>query len=187
MRFLEIKKGRGVYYDPNYRSPHINLSAALAEFHPTFNDLEELKRDCIENIQHIFDTEPKPKNDWVKEEVYKLRIEQMTRGYRKTIKLATAKQNHLMNPAKPRQGVTEDQIEAAKEVPLVDLIDGRVFKAGNRFTTHCPFHQERTPSFYIFPDNRYKCFGCGEYGDTIAFVMKRDGVDFKAAVNSLIR
>jgi DNA primase len=46
----------------------------------------------------------------------------------------------------------------------------------------CPFHQEDTPSFHVTPDGRrWKCFGCGETGDVIAYVMRRDNVGFVEA------
>jgi len=50
----------------------------------------------------------------------------------------------------------------------------------------CPFHDERSPSFHVRPQvGRYHCFGCGEGGDVIAFVMKVDGLAFAEAVEYL--
>ncbi|MDR2348185.1 MAG: DNA primase, partial [Bifidobacteriaceae bacterium] len=50
----------------------------------------------------------------------------------------------------------------------------------------CPFHDEKTPSFHIRPQlGLWHCFGCGEGGDTIAFVMKADGLGFAEAVEYL--
>ncbi|HEX9068372.1 MAG TPA: DNA primase [Ktedonobacterales bacterium] len=47
----------------------------------------------------------------------------------------------------------------------------------------CPFHGERTPSFYVFPQTAtWRCFGCNEGGDLIAFVEKQQGLDFKDAL-----
>ena len=52
----------------------------------------------------------------------------------------------------------------------------------------CPFHQERTPSFNVSPARgTFKCFGCGEGGDAIAFVMKTDNIDFVEAIELLAR
>jgi DNA primase len=50
----------------------------------------------------------------------------------------------------------------------------------------CPFHDERTPSFHVRPDEkRYFCFGCQESGDPFSFVMATQGLDFKGALESL--
>lgn len=53
---------------------------------------------------------------------------------------------------------------------------------GKRWKGLCPFHAERTPSFTVYPDNRFKCFGCGADGDVFAYVEKRHGVKFPEAV-----
>ncbi len=48
----------------------------------------------------------------------------------------------------------------------------------------CPFHGEKTPSFYVYDDG-YHCFGCGAHGDAISFVMQTQGATFIEAVQSL--
>jgi DNA primase len=59
-------------------------------------------------------------------------------------------------------------------------------KAGAQFKAKCPFHGERTPSFYISPArNNYHCFGCGEHGDIFSFIIKIEGVPFKEALKML--
>jgi DNA primase len=50
----------------------------------------------------------------------------------------------------------------------------------------CPFHDERTPSFHVRPEEKhYHCFGCQASGDPFTFVMETEGLDFKAALESL--
>lgn len=50
----------------------------------------------------------------------------------------------------------------------------------------CPFHSERTPSFHVHPEKGvFKCFGCGEAGDVIAFVSKIEGLSFSEALEKL--
>lgn len=58
--------------------------------------------------------------------------------------------------------------------------------AGKQKKACCPFHHEKTASFFISPDEGfYKCFGCGESGDGISFVMKIEGLDFQGALRFL--
>ncbi len=50
----------------------------------------------------------------------------------------------------------------------------------------CPFHQEKTPSFTVYPDTQhFKCYGCGKAGDIFTFVMEREGLDFREAMETL--
>jgi DNA primase len=56
-------------------------------------------------------------------------------------------------------------------------------KSGKAFKGLCPFHGERTASFYVFPESgTWKCFGCGEGGDLFSFVEKQQGLDFHDAL-----
>jgi DNA primase len=57
-------------------------------------------------------------------------------------------------------------------------------KRGKKYIGLCPFHDEKTPSFHVYP-NGYHCFGCGADGDCFSFVMHVDGVDFKEAARRL--
>ncbi len=79
-----------------------------------------------------------------------------------------------------------DAVKAAAEIlPLVeDYV--RLRKAGGTYKGLCPFHQEKTPSFTVSPARgTFKCFGCGEGGDAIAFVEKLEQVDFVGAIEAL--
>src|SRR5215510_12183524 len=59
-------------------------------------------------------------------------------------------------------------------------------KSGVEWSGLCPFHNEKTPSFTVNDKKAfYHCFGCGEHGDALAFVMRRQGIEFKAAVELL--
>ena len=51
-------------------------------------------------------------------------------------------------------------------------------KRGINYIGLCPFHNEKTPSFTVYPENgSYYCFGCGQGGDVITFVMKNENLD----------
>lgn len=59
-------------------------------------------------------------------------------------------------------------------------------KAGANYKARCPFHHEKTPSFFISPArNSYYCFGCGAKGDIFTFVQEFEGVDFMGALRVL--
>jgi len=73
-------------------------------------------------------------------------------------------------------------------VDIVDVIDSRVplKKAGKDYKACCPFHEEKTPSFTVSPDKQfYHCFGCGEHGTAIGFLMNYDRMSFPEAVREL--
>src|SRR3990167_5170207 len=59
-------------------------------------------------------------------------------------------------------------------------------KTGVNLKAKCPFHNEKTPSFFISPDRgTYYCFGCGASGDIFTFVEEFEGLDFKGALKLL--
>ena len=56
-------------------------------------------------------------------------------------------------------------------------------KHGNEYIGCCPFHNEKTPSFYVSPIKKiFHCFGCGESGDVLSFIMKHDHLSFKEVI-----
>ena len=84
-------------------------------------------------------------------------------------------------------------IDAAKKrilsnVPLEKLIGETVklSKKGGQYSGCCPFHNEKTPSFYIYTDN-YHCFGCGAHGDAISYVREQQGLGFIDALKWLAK
>src|SRR3989344_5343296 len=59
-------------------------------------------------------------------------------------------------------------------------------KAGSNLKAKCPFHNERTPSFFVSPSRgSYYCFGCGAKGDIFSFVQAFEGLDFMGALKTL--
>jgi len=71
---------------------------------------------------------------------------------------------------------------------LVELIGARVplKKSGREFKACCPFHDEKSPSFWVSPDKQfYHCFGCGAHGTALGFLMNYDRLSFPEAVEEL--
>ncbi|MBP2026379.1 DNA primase [Acetoanaerobium pronyense] len=71
---------------------------------------------------------------------------------------------------------------------IIDVISSylQLNKSGENFKGLCPFHNEKTPSFMVSEKKQYyKCFGCGEGGDVISFLMKKENLDFMDALKIL--
>ncbi|HEX7370560.1 MAG TPA: DNA primase [Rhodanobacteraceae bacterium] len=78
--------------------------------------------------------------------------------------------------------------ELLARVDIVDVVQPRVplKRAGREWTACCPFHDERTPSFYVSPAKQfYHCFGCGAHGSAIRFLMDYEHLEFPDAVEEL--
>ncbi|MBR5624854.1 DNA primase [bacterium] len=79
-----------------------------------------------------------------------------------------------------------DRVKAAN--PISDVIGERIAltKNGKNFKACCPFHHEKTPSFYVTPGKEiFKCFGCGKGGSVFNFLMEYEGLSFQEAVIKL--
>ena len=73
---------------------------------------------------------------------------------------------------------------------IVEIVGSRVplKRKGREYSAPCPFHDERTPSFYVSPTKQfYHCFGCGAHGTAISFLMNYDRLEFLDAVEELAR
>jgi len=71
---------------------------------------------------------------------------------------------------------------------IVDLVESRLplKKAGKNYQACCPFHNEKSPSFTVSQDKQfYHCFGCGEHGNAISFLMEFDRLEFVDAIEEL--
>jgi DNA primase len=71
---------------------------------------------------------------------------------------------------------------------IVEVIGARVplKKSGREYKANCPFHSEKSPSFWVSPDKQfYHCFGCGAHGTVIGFLMQYEKMDFVDAVADL--
>ena len=80
-----------------------------------------------------------------------------------------------------------DVDEIKKRVDIVEVVSDYVNlkRVGKAYMGRCPFHDDRHPSFAVYPDGYYKCFGCGASGDVIDFIMQIRGCDFREALEIL--
>ncbi|MDP6101463.1 MAG: DNA primase [Dehalococcoidia bacterium] len=79
--------------------------------------------------------------------------------------------------------------EIKQKIDIVEVVSEhtKLHKSGKNFRGLCPFHAEKEPSFYVFPDNGgWRCFGrCSTGGDIFAFVMKRENIEFVEALHAM--
>ncbi len=78
--------------------------------------------------------------------------------------------------------------ELLSRADIVELIDKRVplKKQGREFAACCPFHNEKSPSFFVSPVKQfYHCFGCGAHGTAISFLMEYEHMEFPEAVREV--
>ncbi len=80
--------------------------------------------------------------------------------------------------------------DLAQRADIVEVVGSRVplTKAGREYKAKCPFHSEKTPSFWVSPQKGfYHCFGCGAHGTALGFLMEYERLEFPVAVEELAR
>jgi DNA primase len=78
--------------------------------------------------------------------------------------------------------------ELIARADIVEIVGSRVQlkKAGREYKACCPFHGEKTPSFWVSPEKQfYHCFGCGAHGTALGFLMQHDRLSFPEAIEEL--
>jgi len=129
----------------------------------------------IKEIYRTYESMTRENTIYIEKAIITTRLE----GLEKEVKKIESEIRFIVNISKGKSnGITSEMIAQAREYPLENLIEVK------RSMALCPFHDDRNPSMGI-KNNHYHCFACGEKGDVISFVMKRDSLSFNEAVKWL--
>jgi len=93
--------------------------------------------------------------------------------------------DRILNPDTSRRR-KEIDIETIRQVPITRFYAGKLKRTGDRQVGLCPFHKEKTPSFVIYDNNTFYCFGCGVGGDVIDFYKRANDVSTSKAIRFLV-
>lgn len=162
----------------------MRIHEALDIFEENIDDIIDAIRENIRDaVTEINAENEKLGKTWVAKEVGRLIIEQQAGDLIKRHNFALQYRDAKRNPTPGR--ITVVDIERAKEYPINELYVGKLKKHNKTYTGLCPFHNEKTPSFHI-KNNRFKCYGCDAFGDSVDFYMRTHNVSFTQAVNKLL-
>jgi hypothetical protein len=165
----------------------LTLHTALDIFSDHLEDIEQALRT---NLQHDLDVEQEDAKQlgttWVADEVRTLRRERVIGNRARTLRMVVAYRNAQLRPN--TDGITDLDIERAREYPITELHAGTLRKHGKTAIGLCPFHTDTHASFNINTEkNLYYCFPCGAGGDAIRYYMLTRNVRCKDAVRALTR
>lgn len=80
-----------------------------------------------------------------------------------------------------------DTVKICSMNPLHNWLEHYGVHPNNKGLAKCPFHDEKTASFKVYPNGTYHCFGCGAHGDVITFVMGMEKLPFREACAFLVK
>lgn len=99
-----------------------------------------------------------------------------------------SRQCRLLHGVEEKGDITDTTIQAAKVVPMTDLVPMELRQTGRTLSGRCPLHNDRNPSLHIYTEtNSWYCFGCTQGGDTISFIRALYSVNFPEAVRMINR
>lgn len=149
--------------------------------------IEEKEFEISKITKRIKDMRTDDFSKWFGREIVKMEFASKLRKYDQEL-LKFKKYANLLNP--PNQYISnfQEKLDISKGYPIHEVASRSIElrQYGNKYVGICPFHNEKTPSFYLYTEsNTYHCFGCGKHGDVINLTMELNGVDFKNAVELL--
>lgn len=158
--------------------------------------IQELKTESVNLINSIkrkfraIQKQSAPENQWFWRKAVKHFDGQKLMEIQKHL-MRLRRQLAITQYKKPKNGaITEELIQQARCVPLIDIANQRIKlrRSGKAFVGLCPFHNEKTPSFYIYPtNNNFYCYGCQKGGGAISFIMELEKNSFREAIKYLTR
>lgn len=148
------------------------------ELRSMFERLVREKRDEVESLQIELNV---VKQDPAQLDIGSdLRVEEEIMGVEKDMRWF---QLGLVDIKTNANYLTDDQIQQARDFPIEELINTKRI----RRMWCCPFHEEDSPSFHIYPNNGWHCFGCQAHGsNAVDFVMKKQNLSFVESVKFLL-
>jgi hypothetical protein len=168
----------------------ITLGTALDVFAENMHDIKSTLLNMIVNRiktveeEHSFFIPANKTEKYIWNECVTYSIKQAIEIPQKTLNRITAREQQALTPSS--NYITDEHIATAKEYPIQELYEGNLRHGGGKYVGTCPFHNEKTASFFIFTkNNTFKCFGCGIQGDSIAFYMKAHNTTFHKSVRAL--
>lgn len=150
----------------------------LREVEATIARLEKEVSTCLRRSQRLED-------GWFVREIMKVgEIQELLELKRELYRL----KRYLPQP-KSIGRVDQDRIDRAKEYPILQIAEigiQEIKMCGSTYRCLCPYHDERTPSFYLYPQtNTFHCYGCQVHGDVISLTEKLHNLNFIEAVKFL--
>lgn len=135
--------------------------------------LLHVKNSPVSNIEKVIAKE------WIR--LNEVRAIAVARTHTRRLRYATSSR-------RKKNGLSQADVEVARAVPIQYLLSDREFRrSGGQLKTLCPLHNERTPSFVVYPNtNSFYCYGCLKGGDAITLVRLLYGCGFVEAVQRLI-
>jgi len=163
----------------------------LPYFPEKIKNLKKLKEEIEEVIQKkfkIISQKSKPENQWFWEMVVffwegkdLMEVRKQITHFQYLLDLSQDRQNKQT----PKSRFTDEMVKEAESKPIEAVVGSvvKLKKSGKNSIGLCPFHSEKSPSFYIYQaTNSFYCFGCHKGGNTIKFVMEYYNLSFKEAV-----
>ncbi|MFZ2193741.1 MAG: CHC2 zinc finger domain-containing protein [Candidatus Moraniibacteriota bacterium] len=152
-------------------------------------DICEKKAAIEDQLRRLYSMKTDSFSEWFGEElIRKLVMPELTAMEKNLFRLKRFQQ--LMHPKSKKSNwfKFEEKIEVARNYSIEAVARDKLElkQAGKNLISLCPFHDEKTPSFYIYPEtNSFHCFGCQEHGDVIKLTMALYCLEFKEAVELL--